>query len=162
MNTPLRLKSSVQDFREDYGVIPDQISYGGITVSSSRLKSVICFDSWFDDLAISAFLGLVDSEETVTFDSLFITQMNPALHHGSIESAADFPSHQYSSHGLRVLIHRLRQCRSVLIPLFNGDHTGNGNHWGLSVLRKETATIYLYGSLYLQISLHMQAGFLIL
>ncbi len=108
-------------------MIPDQISCGGKTVSASALKSVMYFGSCVDDLPISAFLGLVDSEETVIFDSLFIIQMKRALHHGSIESAADFLSHQYSSDGLRVLIHRLHQYKSVLIP-FNGVHTGNVNH----------------------------------
>ncbi len=73
--------------------------------------------------------------------------MKRALHHGLIESAAGFLSHQFSSQGLSSLLSRLRRCKLVQIPLFNGDHTGNGNHWGLFVIHKETATIYVYDSL---------------
>ncbi len=77
--------------------------------------------------------------------------MKGARCHRSNESAANLLSNQYSSHGLRLLIHGLLQCKSVLIPLFSGDHAGNRNHQGSSVLRKESANMYLYNSL-----LHLQ------
>ena len=62
-NTPPKVKkkssnsnSTLQALIEDYGVIPDQKSCGGITVSSFALKSVICSGSWVDDFAIGAFI----------------------------------------------------------------------------------------------------------
>ncbi len=109
-------------------MISDQTSTCGITVCSSELKSVICVGSWVDDSAISAFISVVDGRETVTFDPLIITKVKHAIYHGSIQSAAQFLSHHYSSYGPNVLVHQLRQCKSVQIPWFKGDGTGNGNH----------------------------------
>ncbi len=83
--------------------------------------------------------------------------MKRAFYHGSVKSAADFLLQQYSSPGINILIHRLRRCESVHIQLFNGDHTGNRNHWSLAVLRKQTETIYLYDSLSLLPNLRILA-----
>ncbi len=84
-NKSSNLNSALQAVEEDYGVIPDQISCGWITVSSFAFKSVICSGSCVDDSAINAFLGLIDSEDTGKFDSLFIPQMKHALRQGLIE-----------------------------------------------------------------------------
>lgn len=133
-------------FEDDYGKLPERISCGNVTVSASALGSLISSGFWIDDSAISAFLGLLDSEETVTFDATFVTMLKRAIHHKSIESSEHFLKYYYSSRGIGRLRRRLARCKIVLIPLFNGDYRGNGNHWGLAVLQKETSRIYLYDS----------------
>ncbi len=63
-----------------------------------------------------------------------------------------FFRHQYIFQSFLALLLGLRRSKLVQSQLLNGDHTGNGNHRGLSVMHKETATIYAYDSL-----LHLQA-----
>ncbi len=55
--------SYVQEFQEDYGVIPDQISRRGITISSFAVESVIWFGIWVYDYPVSSFHGLIDIED---------------------------------------------------------------------------------------------------
>ena len=70
MKTSKRLNSSIQHVQENHGLTPDQISCGGMTVSFSAPKSVICSETRFHESGIIACLNLVDSEETFSFDSL--------------------------------------------------------------------------------------------
>ncbi len=76
------------------------------STTKSFEKNVLFCIYW----AIVASLGLIGWEETVTIDSIFITQIKRELHHGSIGSANDLQSHQYSSYGLTAFVHHLRRC----------------------------------------------------
>ncbi len=49
MSKSQRSNSSVHEFQETYGLIPAQISFGGINLSSFAHKSVICLESWVDN-----------------------------------------------------------------------------------------------------------------
>ncbi len=58
-------------FEASYGLIPDQISCCGITVSKNNLLTVIRPRSWVIHTAISAFIELLSRECVFIFDTLF-------------------------------------------------------------------------------------------
>ncbi len=138
---------SIDQFELDYGSIPDLISCRNVTLYCNALKSVISPRSWIDDSTISAFFGLIEDADAVAFDATFFTLLRRAKHQKAIQSASEFFRYHYSASAFALLTFRLHRCKIVLIPLFNGDHTGNGNHWGLASLEKLFGTIRVYDSL---------------
>ena len=84
------MSNPITAFENDYGNAPDRISCGNVTLHSSAVKSLIAPNRWVYDSAISALLGLIDSESTVTFDATFLMLLRRAKHHKVIQSASDF------------------------------------------------------------------------
>ena len=83
------MADAITAFENDYGSIPDLISCGNFTLHSSAVKSLTAPNELVDDSAISALLGLIDSESIVTFDGTFLTLLCRAKCHKVIRSASD-------------------------------------------------------------------------
>ncbi len=123
-------QDAITAFEDDYGKIPDRISCKNVPLHCSSVRSVISPGTRVDDPAINALFGLNASGDTVTFDATSLPLLRRAKHQNTIKSASELLQHQYSNSSLSQLIFILRNCQNDLISLFNGDHSGNGNHWG--------------------------------
>ena len=112
------------------------------------MNSVISPRTWVDGPRRSAFLGLIANRDTFTFRATFLTLLRRAKHQNVIKPPSEFFLYQYSDSSLRQLTFSLGPCRNALIPLFNGYHTGNGNHRGLAALDKSCGIVRVYDSLH--------------
>ena len=66
------IPNAITAFENDYGIIPDRLSCRNVTLDSSAVKSLIAPNQWVDYPAISALLGLIDTESTGNFDATFL------------------------------------------------------------------------------------------
>ncbi len=96
--------------------------------------------AWVNDSPISAFMSLLNHGNVFTVDSMFLTSFRSYLHRNVMKHTEDFIQDYFGSPFSRIL-YRLHVCEIVLITLHNSDYTGcNGNHLGLAVLHKISAT----------------------
>ena len=142
------LHQSILDFENAYRTIPEQISCSRLSVTKRDLSTVIQPRAWVSDSPISAFMNLVNQGNIIALDKAFITLFRSAVLQKAIGTYADFLRHFFGRSSEPVL-RRLMACQAVLIPLFISDFQGkNGNHWGLVVLHKTSASLRIYDSMH--------------
>ena len=86
-------------------------------------------------------------------DTVFLTMLSQTIRNKYMATRAKLLAFFFRS-SLNSQINKLKACETVLIPVFNtkltkkrnGQKTNEGNHWGLAVLDKNSATVRLYDS----------------
>ena len=119
-----------------------------VTVSKRDLASVISPRAWVTDSPITAFMMLFNQGNIVTFGMAFVAILRSIVQSNTTDIYTDFLE-KFFGRRFHGVLQRLRTCRILLIPLFNGDASGkNGNHWGLAVLHKPSASLRAYDSIH--------------
>ena len=103
---------------------------------------------------------LLNQSAVFSLDTAFVTMLRQSIRLKYIRTHGDFLRY-FFARNLNEKLNQLKTSQSVLIPVFNiklkngKDQTKEyfGNHWGLAVLHKETATLRLYDSA------HKELGF---
>ena len=102
---------------------------------------------------IGAFLTLLNRGTILVLEKTFVTMLRQAIHNKNIATQEEFLKFFFGQ-SLHNTMCQLKICQSVLISVFNTKITGtkngrkecSGDHCGLAVLDKYSATLRLYDS----------------
>ena len=141
---------NISEFESVYGLIPQRISCDSITFNKHDIETVITPQSWVIDNVISAFMMLLNEGNIFAVDSVFVEMLRRAIRLKLIPNYESFLQY-YFPRDIGTLLCKLKACQSVLIPIFNstmkktvsGKEEYSGDHWGLAVLHKPSASLRL-------------------
>lgn len=81
---------AITDFENDYGNIPDRISWKIVMLYYSSAKLLFAPNNLVDDSRISAHFGLVDYRNALTFGAVFFKLLPHAKNLKLVQSVSDF------------------------------------------------------------------------
>ena len=98
---------------------------------------------------------LLNEGNVFAVDSVFVEMLRRAIRLKLIPNYESFLQY-YFPRDIGTLLCKLKACQSVLIPIFNstmkktvsGKEEYSGDHWGLAVLHKPSASLRLYDSIH--------------